>query len=456
MRSQKFYFIDLPSWLIILLPIFLITGPFLSDLALSIVGILFLINSFKNRLIKFYNNIYFKLFVIFYIVLITSSLLSDNILNSLKTSFFYFRFGIFSLSFWYLIENNSKILKFLFYSILICFVVLIIDGYAQYILGENLFGTKLYNKYRVSSFFGDELILGSYLSRFFPILFGLFVFFDQQKKNKKLLFLISTVFILVDGLIFLSGERLALFFMNLSAIFIILMINNYKIYRLWTYVLSLILIVTLLILFPHSKERFLDQTIYDMTRTCSESVKNEKKKNGGDIQSKCFNDGKKFYIFSKPHNDMYRSGFAIFLDNKFFGVGPRQFRNKCKYYTVLGWNYITKKNDAVSEYSCSSHPHNTYIELLSETGIFGFLFVISLFITIFYYSTKHFVYKFMKHKNVFFNDFEICLISALIISIWPLSPSGSFFNNWMSIVYFFPIGMLLWQIDLKKNFKKDI
>ena len=456
MTSQKFYFIDLPSWLIILLPIFLITGPFLSDLALSIVGIIFLINSFKNKLIKFYNNIYFKLFVIFYIFLITSSLLSDNILNSLKTSFFYFRFGIFSLSFWYLIENNSKILKFLFYSILICFVVLIFDGYVQYFLGENLFGTKLYNKYRVSSFFGDELILGSYLARFFPILFGLFVFFDQQKKNKKLLFLISVVFILVDGLIFLSGERLALFFMNLSAIFIILMINNYKIYRLWTYVLSLILIVTLLILFPHSKERFLDQTIYDLTRTCSGSVKNEQKKNWGNIHSKCFASEKKFYIFSKPHNDMYRSGFAIFLDNKFFGVGPRQFRNKCKNYPVLGWNYITKKNDAVSEYSCSSHPHNTYIELLSETGIFGFLFVTSLFITIFYYSTKHFVYKFMKHKNVFFNDFEICLISALIISIWPLSPSGSFFNNWMSIVYFFPIGMLLWQIGLKKNFKKDI
>tara|TARA_B100000989_G_scaffold203268_1_gene153848 strand:- start:854 stop:2212 length:1359 start_codon:yes stop_codon:yes gene_type:complete len=452
MKLQKFYFIDLPSWLIILMPITLITGPFLPDLSLSLICILFLINSFKNNLTKFYDNIYFKSFAIFYLVLVTSSLLSDNILNSLKTSFFYFRFGIFSLSFWFLIENNSKILKFLFYSILICFIALIIDGYLQYFLGENLFGTKLYNKYRVSSFFGDELILGSYLSRFFPILFGLFVFFDQKKKNKKLLFLISIVFILVDGLIFLSGERLALFFMNLSAIFIILMINNYKIYRLWTYALSLILIATLLFLFPQSKIRFLDQTIYDMTRTCSEYIKNEQKKNHGYIASKCINGKKQFYIFSKPHNDLYSSGIAIFLDNKFFGVGPRQFRNKCKEYPVLGWNYITNKNDAVSEYSCSSHPHNTYIELLSETGVFGFLFVISLLVIVLYYSIKHFIYKFIKNKIFFFNDFEICLISALIISIWPLSPSGSFFNNWMSIIYFFPIGMLLWQINLKKNF----
>ena len=61
----------------------------------------------------------------------------------------------------------------------------------------------------------------------------------------------------------------------------------------------------------------------------------------------------------------------------------------------------------------------------------------------------------MKHKNVFFNDFEICLISALIISIWPLSPSGSFFNNWMSIVYYFPVGLLLWQRSKYKKIGKN-
>tara|TARA_B100002052_G_scaffold292347_1_gene313787 strand:+ start:6906 stop:8192 length:1287 start_codon:yes stop_codon:yes gene_type:complete len=427
MNNKKFWFIDVPSWSIILMPILLVSGPLLSDFALSLVSILFLINSYKNNLKKYYNNIYFKLFLVFCIVLIISSLQSNNILLSLKNSFFYFRFGIFSLCFWYLLDKNSRLLKYLFYSVIICFLALIVDGYIQYLLGENLLGTKLYNKYRVSSFFGDELILGSYLARFFPILFGLFVFFDEMKKNKKLLLLITLIFILSEGLIFLSGERLALFYMNLSAVFIIIMINNYKFYRLITYIGSIFLITILLIIFPQSKERFIDKTIYDFTR----------------------NSDNKIYIFSKPHNHMYIAGYKMFLDNKLLGVGPRQFRNECKYYPIKETR--VSENEIVSPYHCSSHPHNTYVELLSETGIIGFLFVFLLFIIIVIASLKHLYSKFLKKKNFYFNDFEVCLLSSLIISIWPFAPSGSFFNNWMSIVYFFPIGMLLWQLERKKN-----
>ena len=410
MKNQLFFFNTVPTWIIILMPALLISGPFLSDLGLSLVVISFLINSIKNNLKKYYNNYYFKFFFIFCLILILSSLLSDNILISLKNSLFYFRFGIFSLCFWYLLEKNIFLLKYLFISMLLCFSSLIVDGYFQFFFGKNLFGYALYNDYRVSSFFGTELILGSYLARLFPILFALFILLDQSKKNKLILFFMTVVFILSEGLIFISGERLALFFMNLSAVYIILMLKEYRIYRLWTYILSLCLIVVMMSFFPNSKHRFVDQTVYDFTRNTDDKV----------------------YIFSKPHNDMYISAYRIFLDNKFFGVGPRQFRNTCDEYSV-------------SEYSCETHPHNTYIELLSEAGIFAFLVVAGLFILISYLSTKHFVFKLIRDRKGIINDFEVCLLSAVIISLWPFSPSGSFFNNWMSIVYYFPVGLLLWQ-----------
>ena len=416
MKNELFLFNFVPSWIIILMPALLISGPFLSDLGLSIVAILFLINSIKNNLKKYYNNYYFKFFFIFCLILILSSLLSENTLVSLKNSLFYFRFGLFSLCFWYLLEKNIFLLKYLFISMLLCFSSLIVDGYIQFLFGKNLFGYALYNDYRVSSFFGSELILGSYLARFFPILFALFILLDQPKKNKLTLFFMTIVFILSEGLIFISGERLALFFMNLSAVFIILMLKEYKIYRLWTYIVSLCLIFVMMSLFPNSKERFIDQTIYDLTRNTDDKI----------------------YIFSKPHNDMYISAYRIFLDNKFFGVGPRQFRNTCDKYSV-------------SQYSCETHPHNTYIELLSEAGIFAFLVVAGLFILICYLSIKHFVLKLIRDKKGIINDFEVCLLSAVIISLWPFSPSGSFFNNWMSIVYYFPVGLLLWQRTKYQN-----
>ena len=86
--------------------------------------------------------------------------------------------------FWYLLEKNKLLLKYLFISIIICFSSLIIDGYFQYSFGKNIFGIEMFRENRVSSFFGSELILGSYLSRFFPILFGLFVYLDKKKKQK--------------------------------------------------------------------------------------------------------------------------------------------------------------------------------------------------------------------------------------------------------------------------------
>ena len=52
MKNQLFIFNIVPSWIIILMPILLVSGPFLSDLGVSIVSILFLINSKKNNLIK--------------------------------------------------------------------------------------------------------------------------------------------------------------------------------------------------------------------------------------------------------------------------------------------------------------------------------------------------------------------------------------------------------------------
>ena len=185
--KNHFFFDTIPFWIIILMPALLISGPFLSDLGVSIVAISFLINSKKNKLRKYYNNYYFKIFFLFCLILVSSSLLSNNIIISLKNSLFYFRFGIFTLCFWYLLEKKIYLIRYLFFSFLICFIVLIVDGYIQYIFGKNLIGYELYSNYRVSSFFGSELILGSYLARFFPVLFGLFICLDEPRPNKSLL-----------------------------------------------------------------------------------------------------------------------------------------------------------------------------------------------------------------------------------------------------------------------------
>ena len=173
-------YLNIFSYFLILLPIFLISGPFLSDLAVSTLAILSL---FILRDKKFFNNYFFIIFIIFLVLILLSSLFSEDKALSFKNSIFYFRFCFFSLFVWWISENNKKILKRIYFTLLFCFSALILDSFFQYLNGVNFFNMKVVVQDRISSFFGDELKMGGFLMRFFPFLIALSFFFLQKKKT---------------------------------------------------------------------------------------------------------------------------------------------------------------------------------------------------------------------------------------------------------------------------------
>ena len=73
-------------------------------------------------------------------------------------------------------------------------------------------------------------------------------------------------------------------------------------------------------------------------------------------------------------------------------------------------------------------------------------------VIIFIYNiSRHFLLSLNK-KN-YFSGFEICILSTISITLWPFIPTGNFFNNWLSIIYYFPIAFFLWSF--KKNRGKE-
>ena len=64
---KKKYHEKVVYYLIVFLPIALVTGPFLSDLSVSLISIIFLYMSFKDKLYKYYQNIFSKIFGIFFV-----------------------------------------------------------------------------------------------------------------------------------------------------------------------------------------------------------------------------------------------------------------------------------------------------------------------------------------------------------------------------------------------------
>ena len=80
-----------------------------------------------------------------------------------------------------------------------------IDAIFQFAFGINLFGFESIQKSRISGVFGDEYILGSYLSRLLPI----YLFLNYINNNFNFVFNYKSVSIinLVIVAVFLSGER---------------------------------------------------------------------------------------------------------------------------------------------------------------------------------------------------------------------------------------------------------
>ena len=395
---------------------FLIWGPFFPDLIVSISALFFLYYVLKNNSFYYFSKKPFIIFLVFCIISSLISLEAEDISLSIKSSLFYFRIGVFSCFIWYLIDQDKKILTYFYYALILCFSALAIDGYIQYFTGTNLSGFKM-SGIRVSSFFRDELILGSYLSRLFPLLFALFL---VKKKQKFEIYFIGFLFILVDVLIFMSGERAAFFFLNLSTVFIIILIKEYQKFRLVTFIIAIICVVILSINSSKLNERMFKGPVEDM----------------GLVKS-----SKEAVIFSKAHDSLIRTAYNMFKDQPIFGHGPKMFRVICK---------VEKYATGITP--CMTHPHNFYVQLLAETGIIGFLFLFSALVYVIYTALRQFKSIILRQKRPL-TDYQVCLLAGILITVWPLTTNGNFFNNWLMIVYSLPVGFYLQSIYSKKSRK---
>ena len=96
-------------YLYLLIPPALITGPFLPDLLLVIISLIYLIKIIIEKKYFYFNNKFCKIFLVFYLFLIISSLTSDNILLSLESTLFYFRYMFFSIATLYILNTEKTL-----------------------------------------------------------------------------------------------------------------------------------------------------------------------------------------------------------------------------------------------------------------------------------------------------------------------------------------------------------
>lgn len=408
--------IKLSSILIYLIPLALLTGPFLPDLFLTVTGFIFIYLSIKNKKWFYYRSKFFLFFILFYIYLNLISTFSNNPLFSLESSFVYLRYGIFSLAVWFIIDNNNNFIKNFTLILLLVFTIAIIDGLLQHFLDRSIFGYT-YEHQRMSLLLNDKLILGGYLARMLPLLIAVLLY--SFSKNKNIIYVQGILIITSICVIILTSERTAIALIILFLFLFIILLPKKRIYTLSILILSSLAIFFIIIFNEDVKNRVVNMTI------------NQLGINFGD---------RSMNLISVNHEPLIKTSYELFLKNPIFGIGPNTFRLECA---------SISQSSNIS--NCSTHPHNIYIQLLAETGIVGFSFIFGLLLYVLHKVLRQTFANYF-NKKLPYSDYQSLLIISFLITLWPLVPSNNFFNNWINVIYFLPVGFFLHSIYNNNKF----
>ena len=406
---------NIASYLIVLLPLSLIIGPFFSDLSVVIIDLIFLYFIFKNKEYEIFNNNLFKFLLLFNIYISIRSIFTDDIFLSLKSSLPYLRFLILIFAINYFLNKNKNLINHFSKSIIVIIIVLCLDALFQYIFGFNTLGFKIENPDKLNGFFGDEAVLGSYLIRLFPLLIASYFIVFNKKENK---FLFISIFSLISITIFFSGSRSSLALLFLFITIFLLLFKSFR-KEMLTLLISVVILLGLSSTLSEKIRYNINYNLFDPIRTIFFQSEKSRTKNVKD---------KKIIIFTQVYHTHYETAYKMFKNNKFFGVGNKMYRKLC-----------SEKEYNINKFSCTTHPHNFYIQVLAENGFFGFIFIISLFTYCSLIIFKEIYFRNIKKINNL-DDKSVLILTGVFLNLWPIIPSGNLYNNWLSILIYLPIG----------------
>ena len=434
---------NIVSYLYLLVPLLLITGPAIPDIVITLGGLFGIFYILYQK--EYENFIWLNLFrisIIFWLSLISISFFSYNKIYSFQDSLIFIRFLLIPFFCFFVFFKDKKLFERLLLILFVIVVFVSIDTLYQFInytskdgFKEDLLGFKSNWYGRLTGPFGDELIPGSYLSKF--SLFG-FVFLISLKKLENNVVIQSLYLSLIILICYLTGERMAFATFSLSLLLLFIFLDGYRKSIVLSIIIGALLIFLTTYLHPFYNDfNVIESTQYHQGQKIEKffQCENDTEK----ICSKIINIQPNFFeviknFRSSAYGEIYLLSFKMFLDNPITGIGINNFKYLCNYNELY-------KNMMVN-YECASHPHNIYIQWLAEGGLIVFIsFILYLF----------FLLKFIIN-NTGDKKYKIISIVIILVMFWPIMSTGSLIKNWFGVTTFFIIGLCMCLSKFKNNY----
>lgn len=402
--------------LISIYPITIIIGPLVSLLNTLCLIVIYLFFFIKEEHFKFlYKDKTLKIFFVLYLYLIFNTFISLDYEIGLSRNLGFIRLIFLFIAinyFFYICKDNLSF----FYIWTAIFSIFVFDVYFERFYGANIFGwgaeevNGVFQPHgsRVVSFFKDEPIAGSFIYSFIFAISGFLFFLLRNKRKGFFLYIFLSIFFLLSVVV--TGERSSTIKVIFAAFIFIGIIDIIK--PKTKLLILTILIGSIILLVSNSiylKNRYVGQFYYYVLEKDSKNIK------------------------TSLYYKLYKSGYNVFKNSPILGVGNKNYRIEAcgDYEKVLKYKY-----------KCTTHPHQIYIEFLSEHGLLGTVILLSVFFSLIFKNIKKILYS--------QNYIQIGCFVYLLSVFLPLIPSGSFFSDF-NITFFFINLSIMYAVNKNTN-----
>ena len=333
----------------------------------------------------------------------------------------------------FLIDKNFLKFKLFFASSSFFCMFVCLDVIFQFFVGVDIFGFESPASRKLSGPFHEELIAGGYIQRLSLFLLFFFPIFIKINNKPFAYFLTFFLFSIMFVAILMSGNRMSLVLFIIT-IFLIMVTEKKLRKHIWIMTMIATIIFT---------------SIYFSNKEINTNFKNFFRQTF--IILKVVNPINLFrdYNFDRTylpeHFDEFESFYDTWHMNKFIGGGVRAFRFNCPKRENI---YVGPTPEASERGTCNTHPHNYYLEILTELGLVGLI----MFLLIISKIVWFYVFKGSLFKNYIIpRKIEVPFFMLFFAEIFPFKTSGSFFASFNATFFFIVLAVTVALINKRKT-----
>ncbi len=389
--------INFCQWLVIALPVLLFCGKVTSDIAMSVIAVLFLVHSTLYGDFSWVRDRWMQVSILLTAYMCLRAIITEEpSWFNLGYSLTWIRFPVAAAALACWILPDERIRKRLFMSLSGALAFIIADCLFQFFHGTDIFGHGPFpfeGLQRLTGPFSNPRPGITIVWLIFPIMLGWAK--PYAPKPAWLTLIVATTLVTV----FLTGERMAL----------LLLLMGIGICFLGKPRLRVFLVVGV-------------EAALMVGRLLVQDHPEVEKRQVGATQAAVVSFSHTSYGLTA------RSSAYIFKYNPIFGSGVRSFKTECRKP-----EYGPVKDPQLLASRCPMHPHNLYLGWLSEYGFVGFVL---------YFTMAGFwlLDLFVLRKYWWNAPIMIGLVVTLFIRLWPISAGTSHFSAWSAVPFWLCMG----------------